>query len=192
MKRIHYIVGGSILALLLSSNVYIYFLYIGVLNVQQSFFSLRENIGGKIFALELQKENRNNEMILDGIKLETDAIVTKVNGVDDKLCNIVDGNKLILRYSELNCNTCIEAQIVNLNRYADSIGMHNILLFTTYHNHSYMKRFKKMNKIKFEIYNVSAELDSALTDIGLPYFFVLTPCDNRVQSMYIPQKELPS
>lgn len=105
------------------------------------------------------------------------------------LLDYVVGNKLIFRYSELNCSTCIDAQIQNLNEFAKLIGVHNILLLTTYQNDIYMQRFRKVNKIKFEILNI--DQDSVLADIGVPYFFILTSKEMRIQSMFIPQKEEP-
>ena len=54
-----------------------------------------------------------------------------------------------------------------------------------------MRSFQKSNTVKFAIYNMEAEIDSVLVNIDLPYFFVLTPQEERIQCMYIPHKEIP-
>lgn len=142
--------------------------------------------------LRMHKENRLYELEYNGDFLSDSLFLTDVNGLKVRLRDIINENKLILRYSELNCQTCIDEQIKNLNIYADSIGVDRILLFTNYETDVYMRRFKKLNKIKFAIYNMKADANKLLKDIGLPYMFVLSPNKKmRVQYMYIPQKEIP-
>lgn len=97
-------------------------------------------------------------------------------------------NMLILRYSEMNCDVCVDSLISKLNLYMDSVGIENIALFTTSQNKGYIRRFKKVNKIKFDIYDIGLKLDSVLTDIGVPYFFVLSR-NRRVNNMFVPQSE---
>lgn len=70
----------------------------------------------------------------------------------------------------------------------DSVGIENIALFTTSQNKGYIRRFKKVNKIKFDIYDIGLKLDAVLTDIGVPYFFVLSR-NRRVNNMFVPQSE---
>lgn len=142
--------------------------------------------------LRMHKENRLYELEYNGDFLSDSLLLTDVNGLKVKLRDVINENKLILRYSELNCQTCVDEQINNLNTYADSIGVDRILLFTNYETDVYMRRFKKLNKIKFAIYNMKTDANKLLKDIGLPYMFVLSPnIKMRVQYMYIPQKEIP-
>mgnify|MGYP002753476988 FL=1 len=142
--------------------------------------------------LRMHKENRLYELEYNGDFLSDSLLLTDVNGLKVKLRDVINENKLILRYSELNCQTCVDEQINNLNTYADSIGVDRILLFTNYETDVYMRRFKKLNKIKFAIYNMKTDANKLLKDIGLPYMFVLSPNKKmRVQYMYIPQKEIP-
>ena len=142
--------------------------------------------------LRMHKENRLYELEYNGDFLSDSLLLTDVNGLKVKLRDVINENKLILRYSELNCQTCVDEQINNLNTYADSIGVDRILLFTNYETDVYMRRFKKLNKIKFAIYNMKTDANKLLKDIGLPFMFVLSPNKKmRVQYMYIPQKEIP-
>lgn len=142
--------------------------------------------------LRIHKENRLYELEYNGEFLSDSLLLTDINGSKVRLRDIINENKLILRYSELNCQTCVDEQIKNLNIYADSIGIDRILLFTNYETEVYMRRFKKLNKINFSIYNMKIEANKILKDIGLPYMFILSPNKKmRIQYMYIPQKEIP-
>ena len=149
--------------------------------------------------LRMHKENRLYELEYKGDFLSDSLFLTDVNGLKVRLRDIINENKLILRYSELNCQTCIDEQIKNLNIYADSIGADRILLFTNYETDVYMRRFKKLNKIKFAIYNMKADANKLLKDIGLPYMFVLSPNkkmrdrkSTRLNSSHIEESRMPS
>lgn len=145
----------------------------------------------RIHVLETVSQNRIYEVSRNGIPYPPDLYVTDVQGNRKMIKDIVNGNRLVLRYSELNCGVCVEEQIKALNQYANSIGVDNILLLTTYQSEIYMRRFKKANKIKFPIYQLSSQGDSIFKDLGLPYFFTLTPNDNRISNMYIPLEDNP-
>lgn len=107
------------------------------------------------------------------------------------MSDIITGTKLVLRYSELNCNTCIDEQINNLNKISQNLGIENIILLTSYEHYTYMQKFKKVNKIKFAIYKIQDELEKDLEDIGLPYYFVLNNSNFRINNTYIGMKEIP-
>lgn len=145
----------------------------------------------RIHILETVSQNRVYEVSRNGMRYPPDLYVTDVQGNRKMIMDIVNGNRLVLRYSELNCGVCVEEQIKTLNQYASSIGVNNILLLTTYQSEIYMRRFKKANRIKFPIYKLSSQGDSIFKDLGLPYFFTLTPNDNRISNMYIPLEENP-
>lgn len=70
--------------------------------------------------------------------MDKDLIVYDVDNNKKILGDIIDKDKLILRYSNLNCNTCIEEQLKNINKYQDSIGIQNIILLTTYQSTIYI------------------------------------------------------
>ena len=140
----------------------------------------------RMYTLETVSQNRVYEVSRNGTRYPSDLYVTDIHGNRKMLKDIVNGNRLILRYSELNCGVCVEEQIKTLNQYAKSIGVDNILLLTTYQSEIYMRRFKKANRIKFPIYKLSRQGDSIFSDLGLPYFFTLTTNDNRISNMYIP------
>ena len=68
----------------------------------------------------IEREIRNYELRANGKVLNPSLEVFDTNGNKRTLSKIIDGNKLVLRYSELNCNTCVNKQIELLNLYVDS------------------------------------------------------------------------
>jgi hypothetical protein len=54
---------------------------------------------------------------------------------------------------------------------------------------NYVKKFKRVNNIHFDIYGISNALDSVLVDIGMPYLFVYSFVDERINNVFVPQKE---
>ena len=111
--------------------------------------------------------------------------------LEKKISEVISDNTLILRYSEMHCEVCVDSIVKRLNVYKDSIGLQNIVLLTTSQNFGYMRRFKKINRIPFGIYNIDEALDSVLVDIGMPYLFVYSTLSKRINNMFIPQKEDP-
>ena len=108
---------------------------------------------------------------------------------EKKIADIISDNTLILRYSEMNCDVCVDSIVKRLNAYKDSIGLSNIVLLTTSQNSGYIKRFRKINKISFSIYNMGEVLDSILIDIGMPYLFVYSSNNDRINNVFVPQRE---
>lgn len=110
-------------------------------------------------------------------------------GGRETLSDIMSDNTLVLRYSEMHCDVCIDSIVSKLNIYQDSIGLQNIVLFTSTKNMNYVKKFKRVNNIHFDIYGISNALDSVLVDIGMPYLFVYSFVDERINNVFVPQKE---
>ena len=140
--------------------------------------------------LKTHKENRIYEIDFTGKHLSENLILFNESGDSKTISQIISGDMLIFRYSELNCGICIEEQINNLNQCPESMK-NKILLFTTYETHEYMLRFKRANKISFPIFNLSKKSNNELEDIGLPYLFVLSECNMRINNMFVPLKEIP-
>ena len=181
-----------VLLFLVANTCYIYHQHVGLKKVHSFLSELRQDTGERLGILEMQKEDRMYEIQFNGQLIDKELTVIDTDGKQKKIGDlIIDNPKLVFRFSELNCDKCIDAQIRNLNEYVDSIELQNIILLTDFQSLEYMRSFQKSNKVKFPIYNMEAEIDSVLVNIDLPYFFVLTPQEERIQCMYIPHKEIP-
>lgn len=158
---------------------------------QEILLDLTTKYSTELTNLKLCEINRSNEIRFNGKILDKNSIVTDEKGNKRLLSEIIKGSKLILRYSDLNCNTCIDEQINNLNKNIQQIGDENIILLTTYENYVYMQRFRKANRIKFAIYNVDDNLNNEIGDIGMPYYFILCEDNFRISNMFIGMREIP-
>lgn len=92
--------------------------------------------------------------------------------------------KLILRYSELNCQTCVDAMISEIKA-NKSIDSNNMLMLAFYKQTSYLYQFKRMNRINMPVYSLQKAL---LPDtLNVPYFFMLHP-NLTTSNVYIPEE----
>lgn len=66
----------------------------------------------------------------------------KFTGGRETLSDIMSDNTLVLRYSEMHCDVCIDSIVSKLNIYQDSIGLQNIVLFTSTKNMNYVKSLR--------------------------------------------------
>ncbi|MFV0420292.1 MAG: hypothetical protein ACK5KT_16400 [Dysgonomonas sp.] len=158
--------------------------------INEQLQEISEDLISEKISLTVHKINREYELLFNGRELSD-----KLALLDDKnqavlLKDIVEKKKLIFRYSELHCNTCIDTEISNLKQLADSIGNENIIVFVTPVNQKYIIQFKKLNNIKFAIYKLSEDMEAQIPDIGLPYYFVLESDNFRLNASFVPQKEI--
>jgi hypothetical protein len=137
------------------------------------------------------KTCREFEIFFNG---KTIPLNSKVIGERDSIIylkDIIYDNSIILRYSELHCNTCVDIMIENLINYSNYIGNKNIILLSTSTTSNYIRQFKKFKNIEFMIYELTYGLEDLFIDIEIPYFFVIEKSTMRVNSAFIPQKEYP-
>jgi hypothetical protein len=95
--------------------------------------------------------------------------------------------KLVFFHSELNCNSCVEKNIPFLNSLGNLIGHENILFIASYKQTRDMLLFKRINDIKFHIYNASS-VELPIEELNLPFCFVINS-ELKAESVFIPIKE---
>ena len=174
MKRKELNLAIILVLFLLLSNIYSYIQYKEISEVQSFLYELKKDSDIKIGQLEALKECRANEILLNGNEISRDWEITNLQGGRETLSDIMSDNTLVLRYSEMHCDVCIDSIVSKLNIYQDSIGL---------------QKFKRVNNIHFDIYGISNALDSVLVDIGMPYLFVYSFVDERINNVFVPQKE---
>lgn len=184
--KVNYLLVLIIVVLLVGFNVYIYRQSETGHIIRNRILQLYERDSVKTSGYKIEREIRSYELENNGKRLSPLLEVFDTDGNKRLLSQIIGSDKLILRYSELNCNTCVNKQLDILNSYVDSIGIDNIVLLTNYDNHIYMKQFKKVAGIKFSIFNVGTELNELIPDIERPYFFIIET-NMRINNMYVPQ-----
>jgi hypothetical protein len=100
-----------------------------------------------------------------------------------------DGVKLIFRYNENHCNTCVDVALKSLIEYKTKIGVENIIILTSYKNARTMQAFIEKNAPGMRVYNTNEEINIPLENWTTPYFFV-TDEDLNARLVLIPVKEI--
>lgn len=96
----------------------------------------------------------------------------------------------IFRYSELQCQDCINAQIVVLKEFVNKVGSENVMILANYQYDKNLYLFKRMNQIEdINVYQVDS-LNLDVEKLNVPYVFVLHN-DMRTQFVFIPDKDFP-
>jgi len=112
-----------------------------------------------------------------------------LDGTETSLKSLLRGTKLIFRYNEAHCNTCIEQALKPLMDYKEKIGVDNILILTSYKNARAMKIFIHKNAPGIPVFNTNEILNIPLEEWGIPYFFV-TDENLKIELAFIPVKEI--
>ncbi|MBD9091076.1 MAG: hypothetical protein EGQ20_00875 [Bacteroides oleiciplenus] len=191
MKKREYVLLGLLTIFLVFSTFYGYMQSRKIGEFRLFLKELKQKSDVQMGRIETLKEYRFNEVILNGTNMHADFSVVDIWENKKKMSEVISDNTLILRYSEMHCEVCVDSIVKKLNVYKDSIGLQNIVLLTTSQNFGYMRRFKKINSIPFGIYNMDEALDSVLVDIGMPYLFVYSTLSKRINNVFVPQKEAP-
>ncbi|MDR0559060.1 MAG: hypothetical protein LBG92_02755 [Prevotellaceae bacterium] len=98
---------------------------------------------------------------------------------------------LVCRFSELNCESCVNASIRSVQRWVDSVGKENILFFGTYRSNKIFNKTKPQYNIQeLNVYNISP-LNIPAEELGYPYYFVLNS-DLTVSNLFVPDKSIPA
>ena len=98
------------------------------------------------------------------------------------------GPVCVLRFSERQCQTCVELEMEQLNILADEIGMSRIALWGDFTSPNSPKIFKQVHGVELDLYRVPLNsLPFSFESLGRPYYFILHP-NGRASSFFIPDK----
>ena len=123
--------------------------------------------------------------------LDADMPIRDAAGESLALSDIaVDGDVLVVRYSELNCNSCVDSLMKKMGEFAERGGMRNrIAVFANYENYHDFRLFCSLNKAKLNIYHVKG-LPLGQEAVETPYMFLLHG-DMTVTNFFVTHKEMP-
>lgn len=125
-------------------------------------------------------------------KIEDFIISSNGESQKKKLSDYFSGNnKLVLRYNEDNCSSCIDHSLEALLEYKDAIGIDNILIIATVKNNRKLKAFiDKFENLNIQIINTDSEINLPIEEYNIPYFFMMNK-DLKIKMLFVPIKELP-
>lgn len=97
---------------------------------------------------------------------------------------------LIVRFSELNCETCVQ-NIFSLLQKDSGIDTTRIMLFVDYKSEAFLKTFLRVNLITYPVFRYYTDKSVLDTDNrGYPYVFIADR-NGRLHDFFIPVKENP-
>lgn len=136
------------------------------------------------------RDNNRNLLLINRLlsKLQNDKILNTLlldeNGDTTKLIKLASETpKLIFKYSEINCETCIEEQFVLLKKITNKIGANNIIILAKYNSLRNLSKFIRINNIEYRVFNMLEKLSS--NDLDIPYYFILDR-SQLIKHPYIP------
>lgn len=124
------------------------------------------------------------------ISLPPELTLQNENGNNVHLSNLVGKKpKLVFRYTQLNCNICIDSQMGFIKEFVNKYGYDKLIMISNYKYKKNIYQFKTLNNINNEIFNVEI-LDSALDRLNIPYYFILNKvCQPTI--FHFPDKNFP-
>jgi hypothetical protein len=182
-------------------SIILIILFIGI---TCSFLLLKNELAkGKNYTLQLEDElnGLKNDTLLIQNERWVNILAIKENGRTLPVLHLIqDGNelafpeiakpKLIVRFSYLGCNICVDSTMMLLKQFEKSIGKDNIIIWATYDNETNLKFFKNANRIHYPTYLVKENEQVLEADKHtIPYLFVVTPKSGQINDLFFPLKE---
>lgn len=134
----------------------------------------------------LYKQMETENTRLDGSILLEDEYGQKLSLKD----LVIDRPLVILHYSELHCNLCIDYSLEYCKRLADSVGNENIAIIAEYKNSSDLILFKRINQLSIDVYRLNGEgLGLPIEKYMVPYLFI-TDHTLIAKHVHVPDKDI--
>lgn len=96
---------------------------------------------------------------------------------------------MIVRYSELNCQSCVDSLLFYAGQFANKVGCENVQVWATYSNRRNFSLTERLNKKAIDILD-ARDFSFGLDSINVPYMFILNS-DMTISNVFIPHKEFP-
>ena len=192
MKYIQYVFGLLLfIGVVIGGSIYLFRQKKQTENINIQLSKVKEQLFSERLYNSTIKTCREFEMFFNGKNISLNSTIIGEKDSIIYLKDVVYDNSIILRYSELHCNTCVNAMIEKLTQYSNYIGSKNIVLLLTSATPNYIRQLKKLKKNKFSVYNLTQNLENLFNDVEFPYFFIIEKSTMRINSAFIPQKEYP-
>lgn len=137
------------------------------------------------FINKIKIENSCNNYSLD-----ENLLVVNINGDSIKVKEIITETKLILRYSVLNCDACVNVELQNLkNLIVESkVEKNKIILFVYYEKlGDLISTYRSLN-IDISLYIIpQKKFNLEIEEQNTPYYFIINPALS-ISNIFIPRK----
>lgn len=98
---------------------------------------------------------------------------------------------LVFKYSEINCQVCIDQVFSKINTLIEQVGESKVLFLANYKNPRDLYTFRRINNIRQPIYNLSTHtLGLSAAEATVPVLF-LASSEGEVEYVFLPDKSMP-
>jgi hypothetical protein len=192
-KNIFNILMGGLVCLFLLLNIYL------VLQVKGA-KATASRLESRLSRFQLDSANTEDEREVNGYGVlfnNTPANDSIVLGDEKKSLRAyrtqLGSPKLILRFSYLSCNVCVDSVLKMLKRPDIGWKTEDVVLLLTYSNLQDLRQFEHVNRITHESHLIStADRLNKADQLELPYMFVMIPESNNLLDVFFPLKENPA
>jgi len=158
------------------------------------FFSVGRSLPGKSKITDMQEELISTEKAFDkkmkadeGKHLSLDSLPL-VNINDQEHFSFPAARYLVVRFSEVNCETCVES-IFSVLEASKAIDSSRVILLVDFRSEAYLRTFIRLNTIRFPIFKYPAINSLLHADaVGYPYLFIIDK-GGLTHDFFIPAKE---
>ena len=173
------------LIILLTANIY--WIYQEKINKAKI-----QNLTYKLLAGNEAISDQANKLVK---RLEAEDIIIDINqdildekGMNKKLSTVIQENQLslIVRYSKLNCQTCVSSDLKILNGLFSKEDKKKVFFLSRYNTEMEMHQFKRSNHIENEVLKLDNEI-TQIDELNIPYFFCLTK-EGQIDKVFIPDE----
>lgn len=136
-------------------------------------------------------EDYMSALLIDGPRtLDPGATLIDTDGRPVSCAEVAcEAPKIIVRYSHMNCNVCVDSLLAHAQAFAIAEGRDKVQVWASFedrHGFSKLLRFRGYDMDIFDASGFALPFDS----LGVPYLFVLN-ADMTVSSLFVPRKEFP-
>lgn len=165
--------------ILLGSLIYFHYSYTQSMNAS---LRIRKALSNNLM---YQENIMKYQLYSDGRKLNSKLLLQKEKGEKVAFSKVVKKQVLVFRYSELNCQSCVDAMLTQLQK-NKKFNNSNTLLLAWYNNPSYLYQFKRMNRLNLNVFSIKTTSLPPDT-LNIPYFYLLDK-DLKVSNVFIPEE----
>lgn len=154
-----------LLILSLSINIY---LKIKINDQYEEKYLLKKENTRKEFLNTFQLMQLKKGWECNGKKLYLEQLVKNEDGQVVPLYELISKPTLVLRYSEINCQSCVDSVLLWVNSFIKSVGADNVVILATYKNHRDLQIFKRLHHINIQINNLIENINNVFKIMALP------------------------
>lgn len=149
----------------------------------------KESYNSAVSSLKLlyhnQKQISAYQVFTNGMELQRKLELQTEQGEKIQMGSIISGPALVLRYSELNCQSCVDLILEELMTFS-TFNEENILLLAYYKEPSYLYQFKRMNRLQYPVFSIK-NTGLPPDTLNVPYLFLLDQ-SLQVSNVFIPEE----